>query len=143
LGDLALLDELLHRGVVDAQLAERPAVPAVDARVADVERHPVAARRGFELHERETDERGARDRAREFGAGSEREYRLVGTPDRVEHDSRMRGPGRVEDAREGGDGGLAGAVAEGVPSHAVRDDEERWRGEIAVFVEPAHGATIG
>ena len=35
------VDELLHGGVVDAELLERAAVPRVDAGVADVEDHPV------------------------------------------------------------------------------------------------------
>jgi hypothetical protein len=97
--------------------------------------------RAPDIDECDSGERRARD-ALHVGGGAERHHRVVGCRDRLEHVSRV---GRLlvdEQVGEHGDRGLARAVTERVASHAVSDDEDRWRGQEAVLVDPAHRSAV-
>src|SRR5580693_3710833 len=121
--------------MVHGELAELIARQPVDARVADVEHHQLGA--------------GRRDQGRQARDGRAHPVRLVAPDDRAvglverrEHRVyRQRAAARVP--RQDVDRDRARHLAGFMPAHPVGHREERRRGEITVFVNPADAAGGG
>ena len=130
--------------MIDGDLHEGAAVPAVDARVTDVEDHPVQ-QLGAEV--REVDEcdagqRGAGDGAWAVGLGHEVLDCLVGAVDGAKDAVRRRRLLDLELLVKGRDDRLTRPVAVGVAAHPVCDEEHGHAREHGVLVDLAHASDV-
>ena len=140
LGDPALVDEGLHEGVVEGQLADRAVAEEVAAAVTDVadaEPATVEDRHG----------RGGAGAVERRVVVDQLDQPVVGPVDRA-GDPRQQVLGRVAgrrgvEAPELGDRRARGDVAAGGPADAVADGEQPGAGVPGVLVVLAHPADVG
>ena len=127
----AAVDQLLHHGVVDADLLQLTLAQPVGPRIAEVHRKPVAHPVDLADHHSRQGGAGAGALARgELGhATTGPIHREVQVLDREARLSCV--------ARELLHHGRAGDLACAMPAHAIRDEEQRRHGEEGVLVELA------